>query len=169
MAQLGVLVVTVESNARNYGFARARLRRFRNVQLRFGDSRSELRRAIEEHPIAFKGRPLFAYLDAHWNEDLPLAEEVENIFSAYPNAVVMIDDFCVPNDPGYGYDDYGPGKALDRQYLASAARRHDLTMLYPALPSAEETGSRRGCVVLAKAAIWEKPLLATGLLRNLQN
>jgi hypothetical protein len=93
---------------------------------------------------------------------------VEIIFSACPNAVVMIDDFRVPDDPGYGYDDYGPGRVLDCQYLESAARRHGLVILYPALPSAEETGSRRGCVVLAKAAIWEKSLLATGLLRNLQ-
>ena len=63
--------------ARNYGFARARVRRLGNVQLRFGDSRSEVRRAIEMHHLALKERPLFAYLDAHWNEDLPLADELD--------------------------------------------------------------------------------------------
>jgi hypothetical protein len=45
--------------------------------------------------------PLFFYLDAHWNEDLPLAEEIDLIFSRSPCAVVMIDDFEVPGDPGF--------------------------------------------------------------------
>ena len=27
---------------------------------------------------------------------------------AWPEAIVMIDDFAVPADPGYGFDDYGP-------------------------------------------------------------
>jgi hypothetical protein len=37
----------------------------------------------------YLGFPQF-YLDAHWNEDLPLAEW----------------------DSGYGYDDFGPGRTL---------------------------------------------------------
>src|SRR5947208_17186768 len=49
MAQTGLPLVTVEGNARNYGFARARLRRFRNVQIRFGDSRREARAVIDRH------------------------------------------------------------------------------------------------------------------------
>jgi hypothetical protein len=31
--------------------------------------------------------------------------------------VAMIDDFRVPGDEGYAYDDYGPGKALTADYL----------------------------------------------------
>ena len=29
----------------------------------------------------------------------------------------MIDDFQVPDDSGYGYDDYGSGATLSRDYL----------------------------------------------------
>jgi hypothetical protein len=60
----------------------------------------------------FAGRTILFYLDAHWNDDLPLEEELELIFSVHPHAVVMIDDFQVPDDPGYQFDEYGPGKAL---------------------------------------------------------
>ena len=59
----------------------------------------------------------------------------------------MIDDFEVPGDPGYGFDDYGPGKRLTAQYLPD----EDLAgwrRFYPSLPSSEETGARRGSCVL---------------------
>ena len=35
----------------------------------------------------------------------------------------MIDDFQVPDDPGYAYDDYGPGKALTPDLVDPACRR----------------------------------------------
>jgi hypothetical protein len=80
--------------------------------------------------------------------------------------VVMVDDFRVPDDPGYGYDDFGSGKALDQSYIAPTVEAHRLGVLYPALRSVEETGLRRGCAVLANEADWVGPLLATGLLRR---
>jgi hypothetical protein len=166
LAESGLPVVTIESNARNYAFARARLRRFANVQLWLGDSRIGALRALDLHRTTLGARPLFAYLDAHWNEDLPLAEELDVVFTRCPNPVVMVDDFRVPDDPGYGYDDFGPGKALDQSYIAPAVETHRLGVFYPMLPSAKETGQRRGCVVLAREADWAEPLLATGLLRR---
>jgi hypothetical protein len=87
---------------------------------------------------------LFFYLHAHWNDDLPLAGELDLVFSRCSAAVVMIED------SGYGYDDYGPGKALVEDYIAPAVRAHGLCAFYPATPSAEEGGGRRGCIVLAK-------------------
>ena len=164
-AKTTIPVVTIESDRRNYGFARTRLRGCRNVDVRLGDSRHELRRVFDCQRELLGGRQLFfAYLDAHWNDDLPLADELDIIFSNAPNTVAMIDDFRVPDDPGYGYDDYGPGKALDQSYIAPIIKAHRLTALYPRIPSSQETGGRRGCVVLAKET-WQAPLLATELLR----
>ncbi len=60
---------------------------------------------------------VFIYLDAHWEDDLPLAEELRIIAGAWRSAVVMIDDFQVSDDDGYGFDDFGPGKALTQSYL----------------------------------------------------
>ena len=101
---------------------------------------------------AGKSESVFAYLDAHWEEDLPLAQELEIIASNWSHAVVMIDDFRVPGDEGYGYDDYGPGKALTADYLPFGALT-DWSILYPLAASEEETGARRGCCVLASPAM----------------
>jgi hypothetical protein len=109
---------------------------------------------------------LFFYLDAHWNEDLPLADEIDIIFGRSSNAVVMIDDFEVPGDPGFDYDDYGPGKALNAEYIAPLAEKHGLAIFYPSVPSREETGRRRGCTVLCKSAFLGRALQHIPLLRQ---
>jgi hypothetical protein len=109
---------------------------------------------------------LFIYLDAHWGNDLPLAEELEIVFGACEGAIVMVDEFEVPFDAGYGFDDYGPGKALTAAYIEPAIVSHSLGTFYPSTPSASESGARRGCVVLAKYAIHGPTLSAFPLLRS---
>lgn len=166
MARTGIPVYSIEGNSRSYGFARARLWRKRHVTVRHGDSRAELKRLFEG-PLSMLGwAPLFFYLDAHWNEELPLAEELNIIFSFCKAAVVMIDDFQVPGDDGYAYDDYGPGKALTAEYTAPLEKAHGLTILYPSTPSCEETGARRGCAVLYKTAAHHPRLQDLPLLRR---
>ena len=165
MARTGLPIFTVENQARNYGFSRARLFRCRGVTVRFGESRQALtawlRGPLRDHAQDV----LFAYLDAHGQGDLPLAEEIDLVFSHCPAAVVMIDDFEVPFDPGYRYDCYAPGKALTSSYIAPAIARHALQAYYPSVAAAEETGYRRGCVVLAKRALYSGVLGAMPELR----
>jgi hypothetical protein len=117
MAKTGLPIFSVESDARNYGLARARLWWHRNVHLLRGDSRAALRTLFHGPLRGARDHKLLIYLDAHWKEDLPLAEELEIIFSGFPNAVVMVDDFHVPFDSGYGYDDYGTGRSLTADYI----------------------------------------------------
>jgi hypothetical protein len=149
LADTGLPIYSVEADPRNYGFARARLWHRRNVTLLQGDSRETLQKLIDGPLDKLTSSSLFFYLDAHWNHDLPLAEELELIFSRCSAAVVMIDDFQVPFDKGYGYDDYGPGKALVPSFIAPAVSFHELRAFYPSTSSADESGARRGCVVLA--------------------
>jgi hypothetical protein len=179
MSQTGLPVFTIEAYPRSYGYARARLWRRRNVTLLHGDSRTGLLRLFDGdlHPLS--GFTVFFYLDAHWNADLPLADEVEIIFGRCPRAVVMIDDFEVPSDAGYGYDDYGPGKALVSGYIRPAISAHQLQAFYPSTPSVADYPStpmaaaglaapgrlRRGCVVLAKEACHGPVLTSIPLLR----
>jgi len=153
IAQTGLPVHSVEERPRNYGFARMRLWRKRFVHLHHGDSREVLRSLFNGPLRLLDGQTLFAYLDAHWNPDLPLAEELDIIFDNCPAAIVMIDDFQVPSDPGYAYDDYGAGNSLTPAYIAPMRLVHRLEAYYPSTPSSEETGARRGCVVLAKEGI----------------
>jgi hypothetical protein len=165
LAQYGVPVITIEGVARNFGFTWARMRDKSHVRVLKGDSRNHLRRILAQSTACNLKRPIAFYLDAHWYEDLPLAEELDIIFSAELSAVVMIDDFEVPGDAGYGFDNYGEGKALRHSYIAPAIERFGLTALYPAAPSASETGHKRGSVLLLKPGSVVGSLLQSGLVR----
>jgi len=165
MADTGLPVYTIERDPRNFGFARARLRQKPNVMLRLGDSRTELRALFDGPLRSARGEKVFVYLDAHWDADLPLCEEVDIVFHCCPAAMIMIDDFQVPDDPGYGYDDYGSDKALTPAYIARSVARHQLSTFYPSTTSVSENGARRGFVILAKDAIHSSGLASCRFLR----
>jgi len=166
MAQTGLPLFTVENHPRNYGFSRARLLRCRRVTVHRGDSRQFLRHLFQGPLRAFADRTLFAYLDAHGENDLPLADEIDLIFGHCRAAVIMIDDFQVPDDKAYRYDDYGGADALTPAYIEPSIRTHDLQAYYPSVPAAQETGMRRGCVVLAKQAVHAVALASISELRK---
>jgi hypothetical protein len=167
MAHTGLPIYSVEGLARNYGFAQARLWRKRNVHLFQGDSREVLRKLFADELRAIHGQNVFAYLDAHWNADLPLREELEIIFNHCPAAVVMIDDFQVPDDSGYQFDDYGPGKSLSPAYIEPILSAYNLEAYYPSMPSSTETGAKRGCVVVGSERIHRNVLCGLPMLRQL--
>jgi hypothetical protein len=145
-AQTGLPVYTAELSPRLTGFCRARLWRRKNVRVYQGDCRSFLN-ALAADPAVPK-KDVFFYLDAHWYDDLPLRDEVATIFRHWADPVVMIDDFQVPDDPGYRYDDYGEGRALTLGYLAPVAHL-GYRVYFPAPPSGAEVGLKRGWVLLA--------------------
>ena len=140
----GVPVTTVEAHPRYYAYSRRILQMHPDVTPRFGDSRAALR-ALAARPST-NNRTVFFYLDAHWNEDLPLHEEVEIIRGTWSRAVVLIDDFKVEGDEGYGFDDYGPHKRLALEILPELP---GWGTFFPQAPSLQETGARRGSVLLA--------------------
>lgn len=149
LAETRLPVFTIEANSRNYGFARAHLWRLQNVTLLRADSRSALRTLFDGPLRNETDCTLFFYLDAHWNDDLPLLEELDIVFARCPAAVVMVDDFRVPEDTAYGYDNYGSGKALTDDYISAIVAKHELVSYYPATPASVEGGSRRGCIILS--------------------
>lgn len=162
-AEFAVPVYTVEAVPRFHFFAAYRFRELRDrVHLTLGDSRSFLNRLAAD-PTVPKSN-VFFYLDAHWNADLPLAQEITTIFANWQQAVIMIDDFAVPGD-SYAYDDYGPGAALNAEYLDRLGRT-DMHRFYPSLRAAEETGAKRGCVVLCNDAHVQERLRALSSLRQ---
>jgi hypothetical protein len=108
---------------------------------------------------------VFFYLDAHGYGDLPMADEIRLAFRYWPEAVVMVDDFAVPDDPGYGFDDWGPGKALSLGYLIDNGIL-PAGVWFPRCNSAAETGMRRGCVVLAHGADVIRRLDSLATLRS---
>ncbi|WP_157961363.1 hypothetical protein [Microvirga flavescens] len=145
-------ILTCEVQERYYLQSRKKLSRFPNVSVFLSDSRAFLREQLRTFE---RDKPVFIYLDAHWYDDLPLAEELEIIFDNLEKAVVMIDDYEVPFDPGYSYDYYGPDKALTLNLLKGAAKR-DGKIFFPTLPAERETGARRGCCVVTSPGIADK-------------
>jgi hypothetical protein len=125
-----------------------------------GDSVVALNTLIRESALP---RP-FVYLDAHWWERLPTAEEVAIVLKGTDQAVIAVDDCFVPYDAGYGYDIYaGVAVSIDLLDLPSTA-----AAAYPSLPALEETGGRRGTLYVGHgdagvAAV--NSLVEVGLLR----
>jgi hypothetical protein len=142
-----VPIYSSEVNPRFWAYASRRLEKCGNVRLFLEDSRQLLRKL----PIDKTFR-VFFYLDAHWPDDLPLKGETDFIFDSFENCVVMIDDFEVPGDSGYAFDDYGPGRRLS---LSSFAFHRDqrISCYFPSRPAEEESGARRGCIVLATTSM----------------
>jgi predicted O-methyltransferase YrrM len=137
-------VHTCEINDLYQAVAKKRLSDLHNISYYRCDSRQFLKemslRTYIETP--------FIYLDAHWYADLPLAEELEIIAKRWKDFVILVDDFSVPGDHGYGYDDYGYGKALELKCFDKPISKADLAIFFPTTSSNQETGARRGWVIL---------------------
>lgn len=151
-----VPIVTIEISRRYHEYSRRRLAGLPAVTVVLGDSASQIRRlaASSGHDRAAR---VFAYLDAHWRSDLPVRYEILELLSGWDSFCAVIDDFKVPGDPGYGFDDYGPGAVLDAT-LFEGLPLADVSLFYPSVPSADETGDRRGWVVLGRGPEIEREL-----------
>jgi len=141
-------IMTCETSKMFQAVAMSRLKNMSGIEFVLGDSREFLINKLSNPPLKNSRQTIFFYLDAHWHDDLPLKSEIEIITNLVPNAVIMIDDFEVPADDGYGYDNYGKGKKLDYETFKILFRKKNLASFWPCLPAIDETGGKRGCVLL---------------------
>lgn len=137
-------VYTIESDPRNFGFALCQLFWKRNVRCKLGDSRNWLKRILEKN----SAQRVFVYLDSHWNADLPLREEIEIVQAGWLSSIIMVDDFKVPDDEGYGFDSYGMEAELTLEYIRPVVKQGS-AFFFPTARSRDESGRRRGCVIIA--------------------
>lgn len=158
-----VPVHSVEANQRFHRYAVERHTGDDRIQITLADSRVGLA-AWAADPEVPKECVLF-YLDAHWHRDLPLADELRLIADGWSDSLVLIDDFEVPGDPGYGFDDYGPGKRLCLDYIP-AELRDAWVPLFPTMTSADEGGRKRGWVLLVPSARAETLVRSLSLIRS---
>lgn len=100
-------IYTCEINKKYYLEAKKNLRKFKNVYLYHKDSRKFLKFLIEKNVLG--ERPLI-FLDSHWENDFPLGEEVKIISEKIASCVILIDDFKIPKDSRFRFDDYGEMK-----------------------------------------------------------
>lgn len=140
-------VFTSELRPRNHAVAKRLLRELPEIHQYLCDSRDFLRKLAQDPKLC--SRSTLFYLDAHWYEDLPLAEELQLIVRHWKDFAILIDDFQVPGDPGYTYDDYGPVVgSLTMTYFDQHFKKLGLLPFFPRTPSTQETGKKRGSVVL---------------------
>ncbi|MCF8262166.1 MAG: hypothetical protein K9J12_15420 [Melioribacteraceae bacterium] len=156
-------IITVEANESYYGYSK--LRFLLNPQIRIfnNDSRKFLTKVLNKKTVQKKR--LFFYLDAHWEEDLPLVEELQIIFQRTQNATIMVDDFQVPDDEGYSFDNYGPGKKLSLELL-DELDNEKIFIFFPKQSSELETGFKRGSVVLTNSKETAEKLNSVESLRS---
>lgn len=139
-------IVSVEIDRRHHVYSWLRFLGSTRCTLVYGDSVDVLRMLLKD--TSRTRVPTLFYLDAHWGSEVPLVQEVRIITYGWSDFVVIIDDFRVPHDPGYGFDSY-PGfgdlslDAIPEDVLA------DVQTFWPSISSADETGARRGSVILA--------------------
>lgn len=153
-------VFSVESSPRYFAFSKLRFRHDDGVVLQHGDTRDFLGSLTKTCRDAL----LFFYLDAHWGGEYPIRRELEIIQSSWSDFVVMVDDFQVPDDPGYAFDDFGPGTRLTLADVPLTSIG-GAELFSPSVPAVEETGERRGCAVLARGA----PVPALARLQTLRH
>lgn len=137
-------IYSCEIDKRYHYQAQINLRGRDNIHLSLEDSRQFLRRSLSALPES--GR-YFVYLDAHWHDDLPLAEEVQIILDSARNCIIAVDDFKVPADD-YKFDDYGPGKVISLELLKEF-KDESIRFYFPKLAASAESGAARGVCIIA--------------------
>jgi predicted O-methyltransferase YrrM len=139
----GAHVYSCEIDDRHFGIASRTVGMLQNVQLYHGNSADFLRSLS-----ATLSRTLnFAYLDAHWNEYLPLRDEL-SILKEWPDTVVMIDDFKVPSDERFGWDKYDDEREICLRHVDGSFG--DNAVYFPNYPATDEgTVAARGYCVIA--------------------
>lgn len=111
-----------------------------NLEIINGDSKSEISNILAE--LNPETERVIAYLDAHWNGDIPTIFEVQSLLNWKGNWVALVDDFQIPGPSGvgYGYDSYN-GQDVNSEIFDGMG---EFSILVPSQLASNETGARRG-------------------------
>jgi predicted O-methyltransferase YrrM len=108
------------------------------ISLIIGDSAIEISKILAE--LDPDKERVLAYLDAHWLDAIPTKTELQELINWGGSWVAIIDDFKIPDDTGYAFDEYG-----DVQIgISQVPTQSELIICVPSFKSSEESGARRG-------------------------
>jgi predicted O-methyltransferase YrrM len=139
----GAQVYSCEIHDRHFAIANRTVGHLQNVHLHHANSVDFLRSLSSK----VSGATNFVYLDAHWNDYLPLRDEL-SILREWPKTVVLIDDFKVPSDLRFGWDKYDEDREICLEHIAGAFGDH--AVYFPSYPAPDEGTARpRGYAVIA--------------------
>jgi hypothetical protein len=159
-------IYSCESSRVLSALAKKRLFGIENINCYVMDSRDFLN-SLANNEVSSK--KVFIYLDAHGYDDLPLKQEIEIICRTWKEFVIMIDDFQVPGDIGYGYDSYVGNQVLSINKFLPVFLQNGLIPFFPALPSSEETGAKQGSVILTRKGAIAEQIGRCALLKKYQS
>lgn len=145
-SSFNIPVLSFEVIPRFAEFSRRRLRKRPHVQIKTSNSVEGLKNLT-----ASASDIILFYLDAHWYDYLPLRDEYALIQEKFPRSIIIVDDFKVPTDTDYTYDDYGADMQLTLEYMESAFMTKP-SVFFPAVKAKWETGQRRGTVIVTTDA-----------------
>jgi predicted O-methyltransferase YrrM len=156
----GALVYSCEINDDYYRIASRTVGNLKGVHLHRGNSVDFLRSLSANVSDAVN----FIYLDAHWYKYLPLRDEVA-VIGKWPNTVVMIDDFKVPFDEGFGWDRYDDEREICMRYIEGSIGSSGV--YFPNYPARQEgAGITRGYSVISISERYTNALDGVRLLRR---
>jgi Methyltransferase domain len=156
----GAQVHSCEINDDYFAIASRTVGDMKNVHLRHGNSVDFLATLSPSVSKAVN----FVYLDAHWYDDLPLRDEL-SVIGSWPNTVVMIDDFKVPFDAGFGWDKYDEEREICLRHIEGSIGSS--AVYFPSYPAQREgAGIARGYCVIAVSSRYADVLDQIQLLRQ---
>ena len=135
-------VASIEYDKGVHGIAMLRMDQLNHVELLHGESEELFPKQVDR----FVGKRIFCYLDAHAKDKKPPLGKELQAASQHGNALVVIDDFRVPNSE-FGYGTYD-GIDLDIQYLRNYIG-NEIEVWGPGYPCDEPTGKKRGWALFA--------------------
>jgi len=94
-------VYTIEILPDRFEANKPRFQAYENITALIGESPQVLLTLVKQFEF-----PLFAFLDAHWQDNWPLRDELKILLSIRQPKLIMIHDFKVPGRD-FGYDRYG--------------------------------------------------------------
>jgi hypothetical protein len=108
------------------------------IELIIGDSGTQIHHVLQKLDPA--SEVLLAYLDAHWEEEIPTTKELTELIAWGENWIAVIDDFRVPGDDSYGFDKYDEN-TVDKSMIPDVV---GIRTFVPKKTAETETGARRG-------------------------
>jgi hypothetical protein len=114
-----------------FRFAREQAAPMRNAQV-FHEASPDFLHAMAARDPQFCQRETIFWLDSHgYGFRWPLREEIEFITSRFSSAFIFIDDFQVPGQPQFLFDEYD-GQVCGLDWIAAGFHaRQDYRLVYP--------------------------------------
>jgi predicted O-methyltransferase YrrM len=108
------------------------------IELILDDSAVAIQKILEG--LDSRSETVLAYLDAHWLDAIPTKTELQSLCDWGGNWIAIIDDFQVPHDPGYAYDEY-ENTVIG---ISEVPLNRNLQVWVPNILAEKETGAKRG-------------------------